>query len=402
MTFNILIATVGRPSLQRMLDSLSPQLEEQDCLTIVFDGHSGIPTFNLSKFNCSIQQYFEPVALGSWGHAIRNKYSTLLEKRDFVMHADDDDIYLPDVFGELRKQCVNPETLYIARMRGPNGYIVPEGPRIIEGHIGTPNGIIPYSLNIQGNWLPRFGGDGAFYTQLSKLSKNTEYLQTLIYQIRPSGLQSMPKIIHQIWIGPKKRPDIWMDNVKNFALKYGYEYLLWDDKKVSELKMINRDWYEKEPTFNGKSDILRYEILYQNGGIYIDADMVILNSDKFNTLVNDFKTDAGIGFEIDGKLLCGAVTLAIKNSQFIKKCIDIVPFRDMTKMAWISVGPQLITDMAIKHQKEIPLTLYPSVIFYPVRWHGIQEVDLHTKTIVPPESVMFQYGYSTNNLESKI
>ena len=212
----------------------------------------------------------------------------------------------------------------------------------------------------------------------------------------------IPRLVHQIWIGPKKRPDIWMDTVKSFCETQDFEYVLWDDKKVSELKMVNQSFYDKEPTYNGKSDILRYEILYQYGGVYIDADSVILKPEQFNTLLTSFNKDAGFGYEINGKLVCGGVSIAVSGSKIIKHCVDAIPGRDMTKMAWISVGPGLITDIVREYQEKIPVELYASTVFYPVRWHGIQEVDLHTKTLVPPESVMFQYGYSTNNLESKI
>ncbi len=402
MSFNILIATIGRKSLQRMIDSLSPQLQEQDCLTLVFDGHSKIPEFNLTQFKCEIKQYFEPIALGSWGHAIRNKYAELLEKRDFIMHADDDDIYFPNVFKELRTLCTDKNVLYIARMRGPNGYIVPETHYIKEGHIGTPNGIIPYELNIKSKWELRIGGDGAFYTQLSKISK-VEYVETLIYQIKPPPeINHIPKKIHQIWIGPKKRPDIWMDGVKKFANDFGYEYVLWDDQKVSEINLINREWFNKEQTYHGKCDILRYEILYQQGGIYIDADMAIVNSTKLEILIKEFNRDSGFGFEIDNQLVCNAVILAIKGSKFMLKCIEEIPKRNFNLLPWQSTGPQLITDLSIRYQKEIPLVFYKSTIFYPRRWHGIQDIHMHEKMELPPESVMFQYGYSTNNLETKI
>jgi hypothetical protein len=401
MTFQVLIATIGRPSLQRMLDSLSPQLQEEDCLTLVFDGHSKIPEFNLKNFKCEIKQHFEVNALGSWGHSVRNKYASLLEKRDFVMHADDDDIYFPNVFDILRKQCIDKNTLYIARMSGSNGYIVPEGKFIKTGSIGTPNGIIPHELNMKGTWGTRFGGDGAFYEEIAKLTR-VEYLDTLIYFIRAPMNNNFPKKVHQIWIGPKKRPDIWMESVKKFCSEKGYEYIVWDDKKVSEMSMINRDWYNLETTYNGKSDILRYEILYQNGGLYIDADMVVLDNDKLQSLITEFNKDSGFGFELDNKLICGAVTLAQRYSKFMSKCIEEVPKRDFKMLAWQSIGPQLITEMAMKYQREIPLAIYKSTVFYPRRWHGIQDIRMHETYPVPPESVMFQYGYSTNNLESKI
>jgi hypothetical protein len=183
MTFNILIATVGRPTLQRMLNSLSPQLEEQDCLTIVFDGRESIPDFDLTKFKCKVVQHCESAALGSWGHGIRNKYAPLLEKRDFIMHADDDDTYYPNVFRALRRQCTNTETLYIAKMNNYGG-IIPNGSFIKLNHIGTPCGIIPYDLNTKGTWLHQYGGDGLFYEEIAKLSKGEQHLDTVIYKVK--------------------------------------------------------------------------------------------------------------------------------------------------------------------------------------------------------------------------
>jgi mannosyltransferase OCH1-like enzyme len=165
--------------------------------------------------------------------------------------------------------------------------------------------------------------------------------------------------------------------------------------------MVNREWYDKEETYNGKSDILRYEILYQNGGIYIDADSFIVKFDQFDKLISDFDADAGFGFEVNNKLACGGVSLAKKDSKFMKLCIDEIPKRDFNLLAWQSIGPRLITEMLIRN-KDIPITLYKSTVFYPIRWHGIQDIKMHEKMELPPESVMFQYGYSTNNLESKI
>lgn len=209
-------------------------------------------------------------------------------------------------------------------------------------------------------------------------------------------------IVHQIWIGPKKRPDIWMNSVKEFCILHNHEYILWDDAKVAGLTMTNKSFYDRETTWNGKSDILRYEILYQYGGVYIDADSVITKPDKLHEILTNFNADAGFGYEIDNILVCGGVSIAVKESKFIGKCIEEIPKRDMSKLAWQSVGPQLITDLWMKYKTVIPCKVYKSKVFYPVRWHGIQDIDLHKKLVMPPESVMFQYGYSTNNLETKI
>jgi hypothetical protein len=194
-SFNVLIATTGRSALQRMLDSLSGQLEERDCLTIVYDGLTTVPTvptFNLSQFVCKVQQFCEPVALGYWGHGIRNKYAGLLEKRDFVMHADDDDIYFPDSFKSLRNECTYTNTLYIAKTKNsePGSIksgcdIMPRTNKILIGQIGTPCGIIPYALNKEGIWELSYGGDGIFYKQIEQKAESIQFLQTFIYNINP-------------------------------------------------------------------------------------------------------------------------------------------------------------------------------------------------------------------------
>jgi len=182
-SFHILIATINRPTLQRMLNSLLPQLTKVDHVTIVFDGFLNIPKVNLTHAKCIVHQFCEPTRLGFWGHGIRNKYANRLEKTDFVMHADDDDSYLPNAFAELRSRCIHNESLYIAKMKLGNR-IVPEGKFIKQNHIGTPNGIIPHKFNMLSTWKSFNGGDGEFYKKLSILVSKVEYLDLLIYQVR--------------------------------------------------------------------------------------------------------------------------------------------------------------------------------------------------------------------------
>jgi len=212
----------------------------------------------------------------------------------------------------------------------------------------------------------------------------------------------IPKIIHQVWIGPNKRPDCWMDSVRDFCRDFGYEYKLWDDAAVSSLHMVNHNFYHNEKSYHGKSDILRYEILYHYGGVYIDADSVIVRPEKFNTLLSEFKADAGFGFERDNELICGGVSISIQHSKFMKSCILAIPKRNMNAAPWISIGPMLITDVYNKGGYSYGVTLYPSKTFYPISWHGIRTIDAHKSMDIPEESVMFQYGYSTNNLGEQI
>jgi len=183
-TFHVLIATIGRPSLQRMLDSLSSQLLPCDHLTVVFDGQGWDgQTFDTGKFVCQVHMIHQTPNLGHWGHVIRNKYAKRLEKTDFVMHADDDDYYAEGTFDYLREACTDTSCLYIAHVRHNEHYSKINSEKIKYGDIGTPSGIIPYELNTKGFWRATLGGDGYFYEEIGKLAR-VEFLDRVIYHIR--------------------------------------------------------------------------------------------------------------------------------------------------------------------------------------------------------------------------
>ena len=191
-TFNVLITSTGSDKLQNMLNSLSGQLGGQDCLTIVYDGLETIPTqFNFTNIKCKIQQFCEPVALGYWGHGIRNKYANLLEEREFIMHGDETDVYIDGIFEKIRDKCIDIQSLYIFKILY-NMNPLPKELFIQEGNIGTPCGVIPYELNKKGTWLNRVGGDGVFYEQIAHHAKNIVYSDMAIYKLRPNNSNNLP------------------------------------------------------------------------------------------------------------------------------------------------------------------------------------------------------------------
>jgi len=213
----------------------------------------------------------------------------------------------------------------------------------------------------------------------------------------------IPKVIHQIWIGPNTRPDVWMDTVRHFCNEFGYEYKLWDNAAVAQFPLVNIQAYNTVREYCGKADILRYEILHKYGGIYIDADSVILKGDKLHKLITEFDDDCGFGYEIDNERICNGVILAKEASQFLKLCIDNLNSRDLVSyQPWKSIGPMYITELHNKYKDQIKVKTYARTIFYPIPWQDIYQIDLHKHTNIPEESVMFQYGYSTNFLANMI
>ncbi len=82
----------------------------------------------------------------------------------------------------------------------------------------------------------------------------------------------IPKIIHQIWIGGPvpERYKVWIESWKKFHPQW--QYKLWTDEDVKHLTLFNRELYDKLTNYGPKADILRFEILYQFGGLYVDTD----------------------------------------------------------------------------------------------------------------------------------
>lgn len=223
----------------------------------------------------------------------------------------------------------------------------------------------------------------------------------------------IPKVIHQIWIGPNPEPIIWTNTFKIDYIKNNptYEYKLWDNEKVSEL--INKYptlkiVYDLEPTWNGKSDILRYVILKEYGGIYIDADSVWVNNKSFDDLIN-CEEDIFAAKEPTTSHITGGVIGSVKDHPVFTDLINYIEsYIKDGKKQFIKIrnfkGPSKLLGPILfdKFVKNYSVKLYPSNYFYPISWHGITDAEIHKKMEIPKDSYMFQYGYSTNNFGEKI
>jgi len=88
----------------------------------------------------------------------------------------------------------------------------------------------------------------------------------------------IPKIIHQIWLGgplPMELEEL-VDNVKKAHVGRGWQYKLWTDDDLKDLQLYNQKYFDEAKNAGARSDMLRYEILYRYGGVYLDTDYEVL------------------------------------------------------------------------------------------------------------------------------
>ncbi len=196
----------------------------------------------------------------------------------------------------------------------------------------------------------------------------------------------IPKIVHQIWIGspfPEKYREwqqSWLEHHPDWT------YMLWTDKEVAELTMQNRDKYEKAFSFGTKTDILRAEILYQYGGVYVDTDFECFKpldglnhtySFYFSLLPEKYFT------------VCNALMACSPGHPVIKGILDsvYVPEDNTWQKVSLSTGPFLTTKVFMNYvtnSGDQDWMVFPCSYFFPMP-PGVP-ASVSSKKYIKPET----------------
>ena len=192
-------------------------------------------------------------------------------------------------------------------------------------------------------------------------------------------LPKIPKTIHQFWFGDQsKRPTKFLQTWKD---KHpDWEYILWTEDEIAKRGIIfecNRQINEI-PEINGKADIIRWEILYQFGGVAMDADSYCITS--LNNDIDLFLNNNGwSSFENEnvrkGLVACGAMGFPPKHPLLRDiinhiKTLDLHPSICQYK-AWVTVAVALITQI-LDTGKYLDFTILPSHMFLPYHFTGVK------------------------------
>lgn len=128
------------------------------------------------------------------------------------------------------------------------------------------------------------------------------------------------KRIHQIWVGPNAIPEKSLEFIAKIKeLHPDYEYKLWTDVDLTEENFSNLSYINSTPVYAQKADIMRYEILYKHGGIYLDIDFEVFKP-LDSLLTHDFVVCNEDG-SINDYMSIGFI-YSIPGLQDLKNCID--------------------------------------------------------------------------------
>lgn len=90
---------------------------------------------------------------------------------------------------------------------------------------------------------------------------------------------NIPRNMVQIWIGPLNPPLKWM---KTWQEKHqNWTYRIFDNAELERTTFINQhliNEYMRKKKYEGVADLIRYEILYNEGGFMPEADSICLEN----------------------------------------------------------------------------------------------------------------------------
>ena len=209
----------------------------------------------------------------------------------------------------------------------------------------------------------------------------------------------IPKIIHQIWIGPKTPPTKFMNTWKEKNPEF--TYIRWNEEEIKTrlLKLRCKEKIQEIEEMCGKADILRLEILYEYGGIYIDADSICI--EPIDDLLMNTKAFASYEHEEIRKGLISNGTIGFPPKHpLIKKALEWIENNDVSqkktgKRAWMTVGPTLLTKMYNSGLFK-DVTIFPSYFFIPIHYTN-REYKGHGKVYAYQEWGSSKQNYSIMN-----
>jgi mannosyltransferase OCH1-like enzyme len=228
-----------------------------------------------------------------------------------------------------------------------------------------PNDIV-VEKNIWGNFDEGMQFSSG-YKQKEQIKK-WDTLKSRYNQIKDINLveQKIPKIIHQIWLGGKM-PEFEAELCDQIKKNKGedWQYILWTEESIKNLKNFkNIDFYNISQNVGQKSDLLRYAILYEYGGVYLDTDFLLIkNFDQFLGL--DFF--CGISYDSEPNVFNGLIGSSIGN-KIIESLLTLdKPLTYADPMSLMdSTGPFFLTRKVFENIDDNPLVVaLPNSFFYP-------------------------------------
>lgn len=170
----------------------------------------------------------------------------------------------------------------------------------------------------------------------------------------------IPKVFHRIWFGTHKMPqefveygEMWQEFHPDWEMK------LWNEHNLPVLNCKKQLWQAKN--FAEMSDILRYEILFMFGGVYLDTDFEPLRN--IEPLI--FEDECFSASECDPLISIGIMGCTPGHEVF-QRAVERMPFDfPRAQDTALNTGPGYLTKIVDEYKLRDKIKVYGVHQFYP-------------------------------------
>lgn len=187
------------------------------------------------------------------------------------------------------------------------------------------------------------------------------------------------RTFHRIWVGPDPMPEefeaygqSWLDHHP------GWEMMLWTNDNLpamrnGELYGNPTEWVPAANVGQFRADILRYEVLWRYGGVYVDADFECLGNIE-HLLASDEvdEAQAFAAWEVQDKWIANGLMGSTPGHEFIDRLIEglhLSVIKHRGERPNRSSGPQYLTRLYRQYPWE--LAVLDSKYFYPYLYSDV-------------------------------
>lgn len=199
---------------------------------------------------------------------------------------------------------------------------------------------------------------------------------------------TIPRIYHTFWVGSRPAPMEWINSWKEKNPEW--EHKLWGNEEIFGRTWRNQelvDFYREREIWAGVADVVRLEILLENGGFAAGADSICL--EPVDELFTDPAFDAYTSYEnevVTGELMSPllACTQGNKLARALIMMLTVKWENNRDKVGlvpWKTTG-NLFMMHAVKALEYPRLKIFPSHYLLPehhsgVKYQGTDKVYAH-------------------------
>ena len=159
----------------------------------------------------------------------------------------------------------------------------------------------------------------------------------------------IPKIIHQVWLGPNDIPHSEQNFIDSWKkLHPEYDFILWTDSNIDRLDIdsgCKQAMRKAGKRYACQADIVRYIAVNKLGGFYIDTDIECYK--KIDDIISDKTEFLGLRPHM-GNWITNAFFASTPNSPILNTSIDIIS-KNPNMPSMNPFGPTFLTKNVLNY-----------------------------------------------------